>query len=163
MHHPCPLPGNTGGDSTGHPVPQRTTMLLGSMDSTASRNLNCTCWYSRWCSKVKCWTPLLVSSSCMVMPSRGMQGKGGCHQPASTAELLLLQNWLGWKRSFRSPSTADLTQKAHFHLGAKGKRVFTTSQVIPLPSHLSRVKIHTRCPSSLLRTWAWWCWVDSWT
>lgn len=49
-------------------ISQRTTMLLGSMDSTASRNLNCTCWYSRWCSNVKYCTPLLVSTSCMAIP-----------------------------------------------------------------------------------------------
>lgn len=62
-------------EGTAQPT-QRTTMLLGSMDSTASRNLNCTCWYSRWCSKVKCCTPLRVSSSCMVIPA-GCRGDLG--------------------------------------------------------------------------------------
>lgn len=50
-----------------------TTMLFGSMDSTASRNLNCTCWYSRWCSKVKYCTPRRVSRSCMPIPGRRVQ------------------------------------------------------------------------------------------
>lgn len=68
-----------------------TTMLLGSMDSTASRNLNCTCWYSRWCSNVKYCTPLLVSTSCMAIPrERTDVGTAGASLKARAAETLLL-------------------------------------------------------------------------
>ena len=41
----------------------RTTMLLGSIDSTAARNLCCVCWYSSLCSNAKKERPLLDSSS----------------------------------------------------------------------------------------------------
>lgn len=81
---------NAEGNSMGNPISQHTTMLLGSMDSTASRNLNCTCWYSRWCSKVKYCTPLLVSTSCMVIPRRymGDVGSTAASLPAQRQEEL---------------------------------------------------------------------------
>lgn len=41
----------------------RTTMLLGSIDSTAARNLCCVCWYSSLCSNAKKDRPFLDSSS----------------------------------------------------------------------------------------------------
>lgn len=86
-----PLPGKVaaGGKSTGNLISQPTTMLLGSIDSTASRNLNCTCWYSRWCSNVKYWTPLLVSTSCMVIPT-GYMGDVGTTTASTAAKAALL-------------------------------------------------------------------------
>ena len=47
-------------------------MLLGSMDSTAARNLCCVCWYSSLCSKVKAERPFLDSSSRIDRPGVGI-------------------------------------------------------------------------------------------
>lgn len=69
-----------GGEGCPEALPARepTTRLLGSMDSTASKNLNWACWYSRWCSNAKCCTPRLDSSSFMEMPGEnGGRGGGG--------------------------------------------------------------------------------------
>lgn len=47
-------------------------MLLGSMDSTAARNLCCVCWYSSLCSKAKAERPFLDSSSRIDRPGVGV-------------------------------------------------------------------------------------------
>ena len=64
-----PGPPDAPRTTPGHP---RTTMLLGSMDSTAARNLCCVCWYSSLCSKAKAERPFLDSNSRIDRPGVGV-------------------------------------------------------------------------------------------